>query len=73
MAKVRHQSNRSVNMNFELLRAIKENGLTQKDFSAIVGDDPSVVSRIINGVWNPDDIRKIRYAKALKMKIEDLF
>jgi transcriptional regulator with XRE-family HTH domain len=60
-------------MNFALLRAIKENGLTQKDFSAIVGDDPSIVSRIVNGIWNPDGMRKIRYAKVLKMKIEDLF
>jgi transcriptional regulator with XRE-family HTH domain len=60
-------------MNFALLRAIKENGLTQKDFSTIVGDDPSIVSRIVNGIWNPDDMRKIRYAKALKKRVKDLF
>ena len=59
-------------MNFNLLRAIKEKGLTQKDFSHIVGDDPSVVSRIINGIWRPDELRKIKYIKG-SLKIATLF
>jgi transcriptional regulator with XRE-family HTH domain len=58
---------------FNLLKAIRCKGLRQKDFAKLVGDDPSVVSRIINGTWRPDEERKIRYAKALKCRPEDLF
>ncbi len=43
-------------VNVALWAAIKEKGLRQKDFARLVGDDPSVVSRIINGQWNADDI-----------------
>ena len=60
-------------MNFELLRAIKESKISQRDFARIVGDHESVVSRIINGIWNPDEVRKIRYSKALGHKPEELF
>lgn len=60
-------------MNFELLRRIREQGLRQKDFARLVRDDESVVSRIINGVWNPDEDRKQRYADALRCKVADLF
>jgi transcriptional regulator with XRE-family HTH domain len=60
-------------INFGLLRAIKESGFTQRDFSALVGDHESVVSRIVNGIWIPDPVRKIRYAKILRKKVEDLF
>jgi transcriptional regulator with XRE-family HTH domain len=60
-------------MNFKLLQAIRENGLTQREFAAIVGDHESVVSRIVNGTWNLDQAGKIRYAKALKRKPGDLF
>jgi|APSaa5957512622_1039677.scaffolds.fasta_scaffold61531_3 transcriptional regulator with XRE-family HTH domain len=60
-------------MNYALFRAIRENGLRQRDFAQLVGDHESIVSRIVNGVWNPDEIRKIRYAKALGHKPEDLF
>jgi transcriptional regulator with XRE-family HTH domain len=56
-----------------LWAAIREKGLLQKEFARIVGDDPSVVSRIITGQWNPDEMRKVRYAKALGMKVEELF
>jgi len=60
-------------MNFELLRAIKEKGFTQRDFATLVKDHESIVSRIVNGVWIPDPARKIRYAKVLGKKVEDLF
>ena len=62
-----------MNVNFELLRAIRERGLRQKDFAKMVGDHPSVVSRIVNGVWNADEPRKVRYAKALDRNPEELF
>jgi transcriptional regulator with XRE-family HTH domain len=62
-----------IGMNFKLFKAIRSQGLRQRDFAVLVGDHESIVSRVINGIWNPDDMRKIRYAKALKMKVEDLF
>ena len=60
-------------MNFELLKAIREQGLRQKDLAKLVDDHESVVSRIVNGIWNPDKVRKIKYAKALGRKPEELF
>lgn len=60
-------------MNWELLRAIKEKGLSQRDFSKVVGDHESVISRIVNGIWVPDQKRKLKYAKALRKKAEELF
>lgn len=60
-------------MNWELLKAIKEKGLTQREFAQIVGEHESVVSRIVNGTWIADKKRQIRYAKALKRKPEELF
>lgn len=60
-------------MNVKLLLAIRGQGLTQREFSRLVGDHESVVSRIVNGVWVPDEMRKIRYAKALRKRVDDLF
>jgi transcriptional regulator with XRE-family HTH domain len=60
-------------VNIKLWAAIRDQGLTQADFARIVGDDPSVVSRIINCRWNIDQLRKERYSKALKLKPDDLF
>ena len=62
-----------MNIRFNLLKKIKENGLHQKDFAELVGDDPSVVSRVINGVWNPGPLRKARYAKVLRCKPDEIF
>lgn len=59
-------------MNWPLLKAVREQGYTQRYFSKVIGDDESRVSRIINGVWNPDPARPVRYAKALKKKPEEL-
>jgi DNA-binding XRE family transcriptional regulator len=60
-------------MNYALWVAIRRNGLRQKDFAKIVGDHESVVSRIINGTWHPDAMRKMKYARALKTKPEAIF
>ena len=59
--------------NFELLRAIKEKGWTQRDFAQIVGEHPSKVSRIITGTWNPSTETQIKYSKVLKMNRDFLF
>jgi transcriptional regulator with XRE-family HTH domain len=60
-------------VNAKLWEAIKSRGLMQQDLARIVGDDPSVVSRIVNGIWNPDEARKIRYARALGVRVDQLF
>ena len=60
-------------MNFKLLKAIRKKGLRQRDFAKLVGDHESVVSRIVNGSWKPDQLRKLRYSRALGKKPEELF
>ena len=60
-------------MNFKLLQAMREKGLRQRDFAKIVGDHESVISRIVNGVWNPSETQKIKYARALKRKVSEIF
>lgn len=60
-------------VNGKLLVAIREKGLRQQDFAQIVGDDPSVVSRVINGRYNLDPVRKASWARVLGQKPEELF
>jgi transcriptional regulator with XRE-family HTH domain len=60
-------------MNFELLKAIRLKGMTQREFAALVGDHESVVSRIIAGIWLPDHERMERYAKVLGKGVEEIF
>lgn len=57
----------------ELLAAIREKGLRQKDFARLVGDHPTFVSRVIRGWWNLDERRKKRYAKVLGKSMEQIF
>ena len=59
--------------NLKLLNAIRTKGLKQKDFARLVGDKDSMVSGVIRGWMNLDDERKIRYAKVLNCKIDELF
>lgn len=59
--------------NLNLLVAIREKGLRQRDFCKLVGDDDAIVSRAINGSFNLDESRKIKYAKALGKRPEELF
>jgi transcriptional regulator with XRE-family HTH domain len=57
----------------KLLLAIRKRGLTQRDFAKLVNDNETVVSRAVRGTWNLDEGRKLRYARALRMKVGDLF
>lgn len=59
--------------NAKLWAAIRQRGMLQKDFARIVEDDPSIVSRIVTGQWNPDPQRKARYARALGMEVKEIF
>lgn len=58
---------------FNFLRAMKGQNLTQRDFSRVVNENESIISRIVNGTWIPDEARKTRYAKALGKKVKELF
>jgi len=60
-------------INFELLKSIKEEGLNQREFAQLVGEHESVISRIINGTWNIDQMRKIKFAKILGKKPDEIF
>jgi len=60
-------------INFALLKKIKLQGLRQRDFAQIVNEDESVISRVVNGVWNPSEAQRIRYARALKCKVSEIF
>ena len=57
----------------ELWSAIRMANLTQAEFAKIVGDDPAVISRTVTGQQEPSAVRKIRYAKALNRKVEEIF
>lgn len=59
--------------NWALLMAMHDSGLRQRDFARVAGDHESLISRVVNGVWNLDEILQTRYAKALGKRIEDLF
>ena len=60
-------------MNTKLLVELKTRGLTQKRFAELVGDDPSIVSRVISGIWNLDVHKQETYARVLGLKREDVF
>lgn len=59
--------------NTRLLLAIRERGIRQRDLARIIGISETIISRVVNGVYNPDAVLKSRIAKALKRKQEELF
>jgi len=59
--------------NMSLLGALREKNLSQKEFARLVGDHETLISRVVRGHWNLDEKRKIKYAKILKKKPEELF
>ena len=59
--------------NVKLFAALKERGLNQTKFAQIVGENPTQLSRVINGIWNIDDASKTRYARVLGVKVRDIF
>ncbi len=59
--------------NLKLLMAIREKGLTQKQFAKLVGDPETSISRVVRGYFNLDDQRKRRYAEALGKRVADIF
>jgi transcriptional regulator with XRE-family HTH domain len=56
-----------------LLKALKERGFTGRSFAGAVGDHETVVSRIINGVLNPNETQIQRYSQVLGKQPRELF
>lgn len=59
--------------NWALLMAMRDSGLRQRDFARVARDHESLISRVVNGAWNLDEILQTRYAKALGKRIENFF
>ena len=66
-------STMATRFNWNLLRTMKEAGLTQRDVARLVGEHESILSRMVNGSFVPDERRKILYARALGKKPQELF
>lgn len=62
-----------VKVRFGLLRAIRENGMRQRDFAKQVGDSESFVSEVVNGLRNLDESRREKYARFLGVSQDELF
>ena len=56
-----------------LLIALRVLGLKQKDFAKLVGQHPSVISRVITGVYNLNRDQEEIYANALGVPRDELF
>ena len=61
------------NMDARVLVAIRERGIRQRDLARIVGISETIISRVVNGIYNPDEVLQARIAKVLKRKPEELF
>lgn len=62
-----------LNYNWSLKKAIMNNNYNQAEFSEKIGRDPAFISRILRGRINPTDAEKEIIAKALDMKVSELF
>jgi transcriptional regulator with XRE-family HTH domain len=59
--------------NFNLMKRIKERGMTQKEFAKKVKVSGTLVSLVITGKYNLERDRQERFAKALETSVEELF
>lgn len=62
-----------VRANLNLVVALRRRGMSQKILAELVGQHPSVVSRVVSGVYNLDEEQERLYAEVLGMRREDLF
>ncbi|BBO76922.1 hypothetical protein DSCW_43390 [Desulfosarcina widdelii] len=63
----------SIKPNGRLWQAVKEKGLTQRDFAKLVGEHFTRVNMVINGRINLTEKQQQKYAAALNMRRERLF
>jgi len=59
--------------NNKLFVAIREEGLTQKDFAKIVGVTPAYVSNVVNGWFLLNERKQISWARALGRPAAEIF
>jgi transcriptional regulator with XRE-family HTH domain len=46
---------------------------SQRNFAFKLGEDESLVSKIVGGWRSPDPVKKARWAQALKCSVDDIF
>lgn len=59
-------------LQFYLLRALRQRKITQQDFAKSVGIDSARMSRIVNGKELVDEQELSKFADALDMTVEEL-
>ena len=57
----------------QLKLTILEKGLTQKEVSEKSGIDPSIISLIATGKYNPDSEQRLKIARAMQTHEKELF
>lgn len=59
--------------NFKLLKTLREQGLCQRDLARMTGYHESLISRIVAGGFIPDQVKRVRIARILRVPVKDLF
>jgi len=59
--------------NIKLLSVLRKKNLTQQAIANQIKMNQSIFSMIVRGRYNPDDDQKSKIAKALKVRIKDVF
>jgi len=59
--------------NFELLKRIREQQLTQRELAEKAGLSKSFISEVVRGRRNPTDEQQKQIAEALKTSVKSLF
>lgn len=59
--------------NNKLWIKIRTQGMTQRDFSRLIGECDSVVSGAVNGKINLGESKQRKFAQALGCRVEDIF
>ena len=59
--------------NFELLKRIREQQITQKELADKAGLSKSFISEVVRGRRNPNDEQQKQIAEALKTSVKSIF
>ena len=62
-----------VKKNLKLIAEIESQGLKKQWIAKKAGIDPSTLSRIISGVFNPTSIQASRIAEIIGVHVDDIF
>lgn len=64
---------RDAELGVRLKEARMSGGLTQAELAERVGVSRKTINTVENGVFTPSTLLALKLAKALKLKVEDLF